>query len=1163
LRLPRSLAFGIGLAALVVAAGLGAPALAANATLRGDVVPPGFGRISLTFDEPTPTRIRVSNGVLVVAFGTSVNVDVARIARDLPAYVSIARVDPDGRGLRLALAKPYRANLIEAGERAFIDLLPENWRGLLPGPPPEVIAEMSERLRVAEAQAREAARAAQQARPRLGLRSASLPTLERLIFDVPPETVLKPELADGALSLTFNQSLTVDAAVIRNALPDGVKLRSHASGPAETRLALSVPKDWQVRSFRDEDGLLLDLIKPAPPPVATLSEPAGVQPASAVTATPPVQPATAPAAAAPPQPAAAPELQPASAAAPAAPAAVARPVVAPPVVDPTPQPVKIAATGTRLDFRFPRQTGAAGFVEPGLATLVFDTRDTIDPADLKGLLPEIIEEATVTREGRVVLVRLRLTGQPLTRLFDDGTTWALGFGEQGGKPAEPLAPARTMDDQGQTIVAVPLRSMTGVHWLEAGPSGLPMAVATAKGPVRVIAKPFQFVEFTLQPTTHGLVVVPRSDDVLVRAGTEQVQIGRTGGLTVSLDVAAPEKNGEAKTAEARTPLIDTEQWNQLLVGAVREQERALQREIAGASRARKSETRLALARFYAANGLLPEAKGPLTALMADDPAMRNNREALFLKGLIATRMHRHKEAAAALDAPAIKTEPEAGLWRALVDQRNGRHTQAMAGFRQADAILDRYPVELQSELRTAKARSALATQDMAAAEREIGTLGSLPADTVDQEELALLRAMLDDAAGKPDSALAGYKPLFEARSRPVAAEAQLRAVKLVQAEKRADIGPDEALARLETVSIIWRGGELEIEALNELGRIYAEGQRWRDAFMVARRASESFPDHPLTRRMQDETAQRFADLFSGGGLDQLSRLEALALFYDFKEFLPIGRRGDEITRLLADRLIGLDLLDQAAEILRHQIERRLTGAARSTVAARLAMINLMNGKPAEAVRALTTTRLVELPTDVKRARLLLETKALSDLSRTDQALELLETEQGPEIDRLRADIYWTGRRWREAGEAHERILDEAWRGEAALTDGQRADVMRAAISYVMADEGLSLDRLRSKFATKMAQSSDARTFAFVTGADRTKSADIREMSRAAVAAGADNLSDFMQAYRERYPAYSAAARQKKPDAPASPPPAEATPPATPAAAGTDGAAAPASAPGRS
>jgi hypothetical protein len=285
--------------------------------------------------------------------------------------------------------------------------------------------------------------------------------------------------------------------------------------------------------------------------------------------------------------------------------------------------------------------------------------------------------------------------------------------------------------------------------------------------------------------------------------------------------------------------------------------------------------------------------------------------------------------------------------------------------------------------------------------------------------------------------------------------------------------------------------------------------------------------------MHDETAQRFAEIFAGSRMRALSRIDALALFYDFREFLPIGRRGDEITRLLADRLVEVDLLDQAADILRYQIERRLTGAARSTVATRLAMVELMNRKPAEALRAIHQTRLVELPADVQRARLLLEAKALSDLSRTDQALDLLDGESGPEVVRLRADIQWTGRRWREAGEAHERLLGDAWRGDAPLGDGARADVMRAAVSYVMAGEGLALDRLRGKFAAKMARSADARTFAFVTGADRSRPSDIREMARAASAAEA--ISEFMKAYRERYPGYASALREAAPARPTAAP----------------------------
>ena len=1117
LRLSRSFAFGIGLAALALAAGLETPALAAGANLRGEAMPAGFGRLSLTFDEPIQTRIRVSNGVLIVAFGSQVQVDVARIARELPNYVSVARVDPDGRGMRFALTQSYKANLIEAGDKAFIDLLPQNWSGVMPGPPPEALAELTERLRLAEVRAKDAARQPPAPPATLTMSSASLPTLERLIFKAPAETKLASNLSDGTLKLVFDRPMNVEAAAIRNALPTDIDLTGLDAGKEALSLTLSLPKDWQVRSFDDETGLVVDLLRPvkqeAPSLVELSKPPAPTPPAPA--ATPPTEPAPKSAATAPAAKPATPPTQ-AVAAAPTAP-------------EVPPGPVAITVDGKRLDFRFTRPTGAAAFLDAGVMTLVFDTRDTIDPAKLAGLMPKLIEDSTVTREGKVTLVRLRLAGQPLARVFDNGPTWSLDLGEDAGRPATPVEPQRSMDERGQTIVAVPLAGLTGIHWLETGPAGLPVAVATATGPTRLTPKPYQFVEFGLLPTAQGLAVQPHADDVAVRAGTEQVRIGRSGGLNVSLDIGAPLPKPEEKARKQEAaPLLDGDAWARLRLDNPRERARALMLDITDASRGRKSEARLALARFYAANGLMPEAAGPLNALLADDKAMRGNREALFLRGVIATGMHRHQQALAAFDAGPIKDDVEAGLWRALVEERLNRNAQALVGFRRAESVLDRYPLHLQGEFREAMARTALAQQDIAVAERQIQALADMPRGSFDQEHLALLQARLDDISGRPEAAMNGYKPLFEAKSRPVAAEAQLRAVKLADAEKRTDIKPEEAIARLETVSVIWRGGRLEIEALAGLGRLYADQQRWRDAFMVARRANENFTEDPLTSRMHDETAQRFAELFSGSGLGKLPRIETLALFYDFKEFLPIGRRGDEITRLLADRLVELDLLDQASEILKYQMDRRLSGAARSTVAARLAMIDLMNGKPADAVRALNTTRLVELPADVKRARLLLEAKALSDLSRTDQALEMLEVERGPEIDRLRADIYWTGRRWREAGEAYERLLGESWRGDGALGDSERADVMRAGVSYVMASENLSLDRLRSKFAPKMARGADARTFAFITGADRTRAADIREMARAT--ANADTLSDFLKAYRERYPAYSAAMR--KPQAPA-------------------------------
>ncbi|WP_186416635.1 hypothetical protein [Bosea sp. CS1GBMeth4] len=1114
MRILRSLSFGIGLAALSLAAGLSAPAAAATATLRGEAMRAGFGRLAFTFDEPVTTRVRVANGVVVIGFSQPVQLDPSRLAAELPNYVSVVRVDPDQRGLRLALARPYRANLLEAGDRAFVDLLPENWTGQLPGLPPDVLAELTQRLRLAEARAREIARMPAPVPKPLGFRSARLPTLDRLMFSAPPEAMLTPVLDDGRLTLSFDQALAVTPSQIRSLLPADFTLEQATIRPDATQLVFTVPKDRQLRSFRDEGGWIVDLSHPGAAMPLSLADLQAAPPGDGKPAE--QKPA---------------EQKPVAQPSPAAPKAEAPQAQPKPVAaiaaDAPPQDIQIAATADggdgRIDFRFSRPTGAAAFAEPGRVTLVFDTRDRLEPDKLKDVLPALIQDVTVTREAKVTVVRLKTRRQQIVRLSDDGPQWSLSFGDNGGKPAGAFSPRRDADERGQTIVAVPVPGLTGVHWLDNGEGGPALAVATALGPTRAVSKPYRFVEFGLPQSAHGVVVSAVADDLAVRADTEQVVISRGNGLLVSLDAGTPSET-EQKAPPA-APLLDSASWTALHVGDIRDQAAALLRDVASASRARKSEARLRLARFLTVNGMAAEAAGPLNALLADDAAMRGNRDALFLRGVIATRMNRSTEALKAFDAAPIRDEAEIGLWRALSEHRLGRNAQALAGFRRAEAILDRYPADLQAEFRPAMARAALAMGEPTVAEKQIARLGEMPDELVNAEELALLRARLDDVSGRPDAALADYRPLFDAKSRPVAAEAQLRAVKLARAEKRADLPADEAIARLETVSAIWRGGEIEIEALAELGRLYVEQQRWRDAFQTARRANEVFPEHPATRLMHDETAQRFEALFSDPNLEQLPRFDALALFYDFKEFLPIGRRGDEITRLLADRLVELDLLDQASEILQYQMDRRLTGAARSTVAARLAMIRLMNGQPAEALQAIVSTRLAELPGDVKRARLLLEAKALSDLSRTDQALDLLEGESGPEVDRLHADILWSGRRWREAGEALERILGESWRGQTPLGDGERGDVMRAAIAYVMSDEALSLDRLRTKFAAKMAQGADARLFGFVTGASRASAADIREAARSA--AGSDTMTDFLKEYRKRYPAYSSTVRERR------------------------------------
>ena len=126
-----------------------------------------------------------------------------------------------------------------------------------------------------------------------------------------------------------------------------------------------------------------------------------------------------------------------------------------------------------------------------------------------------------------------------------------------------------------------------------------------------------------------------------------------------------------------------------------------------------------------------------------------------------------------------------------------------------------------------------------------------------------------------------------------------------------------------------------------------------------------------------------------------------SIFLDFKEFLPIGRQGDELIRVFADKLVSAELLPQAAQLLKYQVDNRYEGVARASIATRLAYVYLMDKRPLSALEALSATRLSSMPEDVRRSRLLIEARARAEVGNPQLALEILEGEAGADIDMLR------------------------------------------------------------------------------------------------------------------------------------------------------------------
>ncbi len=1113
--------FWLALGFMPTVPGSAVAAQAGEVSVRGQQED-GFGRIQLQFSEPVRVEARSANGVMVIRFEAPTAIRGERLAQQMPSFVSVVRHDPDGTGMRMALTQNFSVNVIHAGELVFVDILPERWSGMLPGLPPEVVADLARRARAAERLIEEERERREEriVRP-LPVRVAELPTLTRLVFEPPVPTAITRRVEEDLFELRFGDPFRLEAERTLSGVP-GIQALEESEEDGNLTVRLLLEPGFDARGFHEDGGYVVDI-----EPLAGFGEPtASDLPILTAASDAPDRDETLIA---------------------EAPVDV-DPYDAEPEID-TPAVIDIehlireqlplreatetdeargrflteggdTAQSLRVDFEFGEAVPAAAFSHGGILRVVFDTRTplALDPQ------PEASEAVArldgVLREGRFVTVRFALPEPRIAHLTPHDGGWRLVVAADPERAATPVTVRPDLDDAGRHVIAVDLPEASAVHWIDAPETGMRIAVATAAGEPRNLPRDQIFVEFKLLRSIQGVAVAALADDLRVRLREDGVIVSRPRDLLISGATAAGGETAPGEIPEGS--VFEAAHWRDAQGGAVRRRLHQTIEAVIEARPSQRGDARLDVARFMLANGLAPEAAGVLEVVAEDEPDRRTDRRWLLLNVAAAMQMGRLDEAREAMSHPELDSDREILLWRSWLDAREGRAQQAITGFRHGRPLLENYPDDLQGAMRLSLAEIALDEGEIELARREARALAQLAPGSVSQDALRLLEARIDIAIGQPEQALDNLGRLAEEGSRPYAARAEL--LWLEHGLARGTIDRTEAIEALERLIVSWRGDDVEVRTLGLLGQLYAEEGRWREAFVAARNANAFFPDSPVSRELHDETARIFDEIFLGGRGEALDQVEAVALFFDFREFLPIGRRGDEIVRHLSDRLVELDLIDKATELLRHQVDNRLNGSARATVAARLATLYLMEGEPLAAREVLAETRLPELPESIRQARILLEARALSDLSRTDLALETLSESEGPEVDRLRADILWTARRWREAGEAHEAMTGQRWQDGDELTRRERTDVLRAAIAYSLADETIALDRLRAKFLDQMMASEDAAAFSVASSPDALDSEGFRALATRVTSS--DTLFDFLDEYRKRFPESSLPARPR-------------------------------------
>jgi tetratricopeptide (TPR) repeat protein len=1121
----------------------------------------GYARLVLKLDEDVDSEVSVAGSIVVIRFKRPVDISVDKLSDAVPAYVGSARRDPDGAAIRLSLARRVTVNAMTAGERIFVDLLPDSWSGLPPSLPQEVIRELSERARVAE-RALRAQRAAEAAKKRapVRVRASVQPTFVRFVFELPDGASVSSALNEQKLALVFNTALTFDLADARLAAPSNVASINQKIEGENASVEVALIGDVDVHSFREEKNYIVDIgfqsEKPSPlvsPAAPTAAKPADkpvevAPPQRSGEIVPPTSETTAQEARleAKPEPAVKPPAavpQVASAPAPAiakdTPAAIA--VASPPkIVLASAEPameIKPAAVdkveanrnsdGLRLTFSFASVAPAALFRRADVVWLVFDSEKPVDLEPIRREAGSVIGDVSAVPLEKGQAIRLRLNRPQLVSLTGNektGQNWVATFADAMQTPSQALTAIRNITDPARANVTVPIAKPGLMHRLVDPDAGDALLVITAGPPGRGFVRRQDFVEFSLLESIHGVVIQLNSDDVTAEIASDKITLSRPGGLTLSsADV------GAERAATAVRPVFDVNEWRKNQSEDFIKRLDVLVTALASASAEQRAPARLDLARFYMSRGMYPEAKGVLDLVLGEAKPGQEDLSALIVHSVASTLMGRPEQGLKDLASPAIGTNYDSQLWKALALARQGKWADAREKFKNVEFAITSLPLELQRAVLTEAMRAAIEVKDYSGAAsrgNDLDVIG-IPADL--KPSIAVLRGRLAEALGREKDALAEYKAAARSADRASAMEARLLDIALRQ--KRDEIGQEEALRDLETLSVTWRGDGLEVKALSMMARIYSEIGRYGDSLSAARTATRLQPNSDISRAAQDDAAALFAQLFLSPKGDDLPPVDALALFYEYSELTPIGRRGDEMIRRLADRLVAVDLLDQASELLQYQVDHRLEGAARAQVAARLAMVYLMNRKPDRAIGALRTTRIADLAGELRQQRLLLEARAQSDIGRRDLGLDIISNITGREAIRLRSDIYWAARRWRESSEQIELYYGDRWRDFKPLSATEKGDVIRAVVGYALAEDTLGLSRFREKYAPLMSGEADRTAFNTASKPASTNSAEFAQIAK--MAASVDTLDGFLREMKTRFPDMTAKAplppETQKPD----------------------------------
>lgn len=1074
----------------IVWAGLALPAASQTA-------PEPFTRVVVT--DGSPIQVQSSGTRLVISLDKAGSVTSDALKAQLGARVKNITASADGKQFTVTLNKPFRIRQFVGSKGAGFDVMEDTAPSILPKP----------------------ATPAPEQRPAPQVRPAAPPKPKA---DTPKPAPAKPA--------------PVPAPVEKQS----VEKKSPAPAPKTSAVSQDKAAPATPTSAATPEAPEEAPVAPAPEPAAT--EPKVEQQPATPPQKPPV-PAKNMTALPIPKEALETALPPA---APEGPQPVAE--------DPEPKPAPLAppkkqaitnlvigvrpqGQGQEINFQWEHRVAASLFQRDRDWWLVFAAPSVFDAAQLRSVLPSNVSLIDTYNLPEYTVLHFVTDGKPTlsTNQRQGSYDWYVSI-QPGGAKNPRAYPLEPVTDTPQPYVVVGAFDVAAPLTFTDPKFGDRLMVIPSYEAGKALITPYGAPEFKVIPARQGIVLQLQNEKLTITSGRDGLRISTPNGLKLSKNLPALPMESNAEAANIPNIMFPYARWR-VAPEDFAAARMALTDTLSNASRENKPRALYNLATLYLGQGMSEEALSILNQLRDRFPAYYRENEIALLRAAANFMIFRMGDAATDIMSPEIANNPETRLWKDAISlfvpqilapvPTIEEPAPSKDGKKQAPAItmvtpepsfdylafnpnyIRYYPPKIRQKLAIIAADNFVAQKEFSKAARTLDIINKdgLLAPIRSYAEFLLGRIAAD--SGKTDQAIKLWTPLTKQYDDMfIHARANFSLAALEYSTEKRSL--EDTIKTLDQMRVAWRGDTLEQNLLVYLGELYLENKDYANALRTWKDFVNEYGGSPEGLIITHRMGELFERLFGEEGLaDTMDPLRSLPLFYEFRELSPIGARGDAIIQKLADRLAKVDLLDKAAELLEHQVKFRVQGENRARIGAQLALLQILNKNPEKALEALEISGYGISPAPLAAERNRLAAIALSQLGKTDVALEMLANDISERGKALRLEILWDQQDWSNVINVAEDILGERSNIAAPLSAKETEVLLKLALAYSFEADMTQLKYLREYYSPLMKASPYKDIFEHITNDTAVLDPEDFDM----VAKQINDTESFLQHFKDK------------------------------------------------